>query len=208
MLHEWEADDEARAAAMEYLLDAGDLLSEGRRRFRWYEQPGGIDSSKPRDRGLSPFSGRFNAVAPPMRFEVGETDDGTPALVGRVRLDRLREGPPHAAHGGVIAGLFDEVLGAGQRLTGRMGGVTGRLTLRYRRPTPLDEDLVFRSWVHQDRTRRLVMRADCTVASAVTAQAEAVFIRVDFAGMERFMRERPQGAPTNAAPPPVCGDRS
>ncbi len=207
-LHVWEADDEARVAAMEHLVGAGDLLTGGRRRPRWYEQPGGLDSPKARNRDLSPFSGRLNAMAPPMRFEIDETDDGAPALVGRVRLDRLREGPPHAVHGGVIAGLFDEILGAGQRLTGRMGGVTGRLTVRYRRPTPLDEDLVFRSWVHHDRGRRLVMRADCRLASTVTAQAEAVFVRVDFAGMERAMQQRPRGAPSDAAPPPVSGGRS
>jgi len=187
-LHEWDADDEARAAAMEHLREVGGLLTTGKRRLRWYEQPDTSRPPKVRSRDFSPFSGGLNAIAPPMMLEPGETDGGAPALIGRVRLDRLREGPPRTVHGGVMAGLFDEILGAGQRLTGRIGGVTGRLTVRYRKPTPLDQDLVFRSWVHDDRKRRLVMRADCRVGSTLTAEADAVFLRVNFAKMELAMR--------------------
>jgi len=200
-LHEWDTDEHARTVAMEHLREAGELLAAGQRRLRWYEQPPGSPSPKVRNRDLSPFSGGVNAIAPPMTFESGETDDGAPALIGRVRLDRLREGPPHTAHGGVVAGLFDEILGAGQRLAGGFGGVTGRLTVRYRKPTPLGQDLVFRSWVHDNRKRRLVMRADCRAGSTLTAQADAVFVRVDFAKMESDMRK-----PAEVTPPAVSVD--
>jgi len=207
-LHEFEADPESRASALDNLKQAQAHLSTGRRRLRWYEESGGFDTAKTRSRDLSPFSGELNAMAPPMRFTSGENDRGEPVLVGRVKLDRLREGPPHTVHGGVVAGLFDEILGAGQRLSGRMGGVTGRLVVRYRKPTPLSEDLEFRAWIHDDRTRRLVMKADCRVGSAITAEAEAVFIRVDFAGMERAMRERSAGEGSANAPRPVIDGRS
>ena len=60
-----------------------------------------------------------------------------------------------------MAGLFDELMGAAQSLTGRPGGVTGRLTIRYRDLTPLDTDLVFRCWVERDRGMRVDMRAEC-----------------------------------------------
>ncbi len=187
-LHRTQPDDAALEAAMDHLTKAGELIGSGAPRLRWYEQLE-ADSITTRNRDLSPFSGRLNAIAPPMTFETGESDAGGPALLGRVRIDRLREGPPHTVHGGVVAGLFDEILGAGQRLTGRLGGVTGRLTVRYRKPTPLDQDLTFRSWVHEDRSRRLVMRGDCKAAGVLTAEAQAVFIRVDFEAMERSMRE-------------------
>jgi len=202
LLHEFEADPDSRASAFDDLRKAGKALTGGQRRLRWYEQTGGTDSGKTRNRDLSPFSGELNAIAPPMRFTTGENDHGEPALVGRVNLGRLREGPPHTVHGGVVAGLFDEILGAGQRLAGGMGGVTGRLVVRYRRPTPLSDDLEFRAWVHDERSRRLVMRADCRVGSAVTAEAEAVFIRVDFAGMEQKMRDRVAGEASPTAPRP------
>ena len=104
----------------------------------------------------------------------------------RVRLpykDTLSRGD-ELVHGGVIAGLFDEILAAGQGLTGERPGVTGRLVVRYRRITPIDTDLVFRSWVERDRGLRLDMRAECVVAATLdddqptrTADAEAFFVR-------------------------------
>ena len=90
-----------------------------------------------------------------------------------------REGPPANVHGGIIAGLFDEVMGAATRLSGRAGAVTGRLTVRYRSGTPLDEDLEFRAWIGDERTRRVIIKADCRAvgSESVTAEAEAVFVR-------------------------------
>ncbi len=187
-LHEFEADPDTRMEVLRQLRQARAALETGSRRLRWYEQPGGVDSVKTRNRDLSPFSGSLNAMAPPMRLLLGSNDRGEPAMIGRVSLDRLREGPPHTVHGGVVAGLFDEILGAGQRLSERPGGVTGRLTVRYRKPTPLGRDLEFRAWVHDERSRTLVMRADCRVGSSVSAEAEAMFVRVDFTDMERAMR--------------------
>ncbi len=188
-LHRFEADPDTREEVLLQLRQARAALETGGiRRLRWYEQPGALDSVKTRNRDLSPFSGSLNAMAPPMRLSLGSNDSGEPAMIGRVCLDRLREGPPHTVHGGVVAGLFDEILGAGQRLSERSGGVTGRLTVRYRKPTPLGRDLEFRAWVHDERSRTLVMRADCRVGSSVSAEAEAMFVRVDFTDMERAMR--------------------
>jgi uncharacterized protein (TIGR00369 family) len=54
------------------------------------------------------------------------------------------EGPPGAAHGGIVAAYLDEVLaGAVVSHTGRMY-VTGELTVRYVRPTPLERPLLGR----------------------------------------------------------------
>ncbi|MEQ8840022.1 MAG: hotdog fold domain-containing protein [Acidimicrobiales bacterium] len=132
-----------------------------------------------RGREHSTFSGSQNPIAPPMRIRTGELADGRPALFGAVQIDWLREGPPRAVHGGVLAGLFDELLGGAQRLNGGAAGMTGRLTVRYRRPTPLDENLELRAWIHDERRRRVTVRGECVVhgTDAVTAEAEAVFLR-------------------------------
>lgn len=181
-LHETHADDERRAAAHDLLRHANEQLAVGERRLRWYEQGDDNIGTPARNRELSGWSGVVNAIAPPMRLEVGEVD-GEPAMLGHVRISRLREGPPNSVHGGVVAGLFDEVMGAASRLGGRDGGVTGRLTVRYRALTPLDTDLVFRSWVHDDRPTRVVIRADVILADGDpasptrTASAEAFFVR-------------------------------
>lgn len=192
ILHSAGVDGARRRTALAHLEAARDLLRDGEPRLRWYEDEAGSADTRARNRELSAFSGSLNAVAPPMRVRTDTRPDGTAALVGAVRLDRLREGPPRSVHGGVLAGLFDELLGAGSRLSGGPGGVTGRLTVRYRRPTPLDVDLELWAWIHDERSRRIVVRGECRApdggsgGEVVTAEAEAVFLRVDFAAMHRL----------------------
>ncbi|MEM9520873.1 MAG: hotdog fold domain-containing protein [Actinomycetota bacterium] len=184
-LHTTAADVGRREHAAELLAQANELLSIGERRVRWHEI---VDGRRARSRDLSPWSGAVNAAAPPMFIEPGERN-GEPCMLGRVRLSRLREGPALGVHGGVVAGLFDEILAAGQSLAGSPAGVTGRLIVRYRQITPIDTDLVFRSWVVRDRGLRLDMRAECGPAAGLeheqaddgtferTADAEAFFVR-------------------------------
>lgn len=211
-VHNGEVDAERRGAARDHLRLALDLLSGGAPRQRWYEVDAEAGpSTRARNRELSTFSGSLNPLAPPMRIEAGKLADGRAALIGSVRLDRLREGPPHAVHGGVIAGLFDEILGGGQRLGGGPPGMTGRLTVRYRLPTPLETDLEFRVWIHDERARHVVVRGECVIprsadaAEAVTAEAEAIFMRVDFADLDRRMRVGVDGAPPAPARRPENG---
>jgi acyl-coenzyme A thioesterase PaaI-like protein len=209
-VHAGEVDGAQRAAALEHLYAALELLSDGEPRRRWYEVAvDQRDETRALNRELSAYSGSLNSIAPPMRIRTDRLPDGRPALIGEVRLDRLREGPPHSAHGGVLAGLFDELLGGGQRLDGGPPGMTGRLTVRYRRPTPLDADLELRAWIHDERRRRVVVRGECVVvddpaaaADTVTAEAEAIFLRVDFPRLADMMRRRAAGETPDAAPPP------
>ena len=71
--------------------------------------------------------------APPCTFEV--LPDRT--LRGEVTLHEGYNGPPwNLAHGGVIAAIFDELLGVGS-IAAAGGGFTGRLTVNYRKPTPI-----------------------------------------------------------------------
>ena len=208
-VHAAQVDVASRTAALGHLDAALGLLSGGEPRRRRYEVSADRrNETRARDRELSTYSGSLNPIAPPIRIRSGVLADGRPALIGEVRLDRLREGPPHSVHGGVLAGLFDELLGGAQRLNGGPPGMTGRLTVRYRRPTPLDAELEFRAWIHDERTRRVVVRGECVVvadsagaADTVTAEAEAVFLRVDFTRFDDMMRARADGETPAPAPP-------
>ena len=102
-----------------------------------------------------------------------------PLVEGRVRLGRAYEGPPHGVHGGVLAGLFDDMLGAAQRLSGTRG-VTARLTVRYRALTPVESDLVLRAEAGEPNGRRVTCTATCHAGDTLTAEAEALFVAVDF----------------------------
>ena len=54
------------------------------------------------------------------------------------------EGPPGAAHGGIVAAYLDEILaGAAVNHTGQIH-VTGELSVRYVKPTPVDRPLLGR----------------------------------------------------------------
>ena len=146
-------------------------------RLRWYE--GGDLSDNYSKHAL--YHGDANAVAVPMDISFQPVANGEDGVVGMVTVPRIYEGPPRSVHGGYLSGLFDDVLGGVLRVAGGPGGVTGRLTVRYRAMTPLDTPLRFEAWPIDVRTRRLVARATCHAAGKLTAEAEALFIRVDLA---------------------------
>jgi acyl-CoA thioesterase FadM len=66
--------------------------------------------------------------------------------------------------------------------------MTGKLEVSYRRVTPIETDLVFEGWIEEDRSRAMVARATCSAGGEVTAEARALFVRVDFGAVAR--RER------------------
>ena len=163
---------------------AADLhgLLEGPRRARWYDDDASDVSSDNRRAylDLSPVRGELNAIAPPLRVErVFERDDGSQALQATATLGAAYEGPPRGVHGGWVAALFDDLLGQAQLFAGSPG-VTATLSVRYRNITPLDEALRLTAWIHEDRGRRVTARATCHAGDTLTADAEAIFLRVDF----------------------------
>lgn len=65
------------------------------------------------------------------------------------------EGPPKGAHGGIVAAYLDEVLaGAALDHTGH-AYVTGELSVRYIRPTPLNRPLLGRGRAVREATKYL-----------------------------------------------------
>ena len=89
----------------------------------------------------SPIIGMINPIAPPVLVRVVDgADGGYREIEAVVNFDYPYEGPPTCVHGGVIAETFDEVLGAANMVAGNPA-MTGTLTVRYRKPTPLHTDL-------------------------------------------------------------------
>jgi acyl-coenzyme A thioesterase PaaI-like protein len=169
---------------------------EGPRRPRWYDAGDHAMAFGPASRDAyrdqSPIRGRLNPVAPPLRVEAAERDDGAPAVRGRVRMGLAYEGPPHGVHGGWVAALFDDLLGAAQGAA-EAACVTARLTVRYRHVTPIEEDLRLEAWIDRDDGRRIIAKATCHAGDTLTADAEGLFIRVDFNEIQDRMRRRRAG---------------
>jgi acyl-coenzyme A thioesterase PaaI-like protein len=203
-----ELADELRAiheALATRSFEAGDLAAatasareirrrlEGPPRPRWYEGFEGVDHLSAEARAAyldqSPIRGRLNPVAPPLVVEPAEGPDGRRGIRARTRLSAVYEGPPHGVHGGWVAALFDDVLGSVLGLS-REPGMTAKLTIRYRHVTPVDEELAFEAWIHEERDQRLVARATCHAGETLTAEAEGVFVRVDFGEVQQRMQQR------------------
>ncbi|MCZ6782583.1 MAG: PaaI family thioesterase [Proteobacteria bacterium] len=186
-----DLDTDALCAATERARELRRELA-GPVRERWYEGGGPMPKLASHRRAYldqSPTRGRLNPVAPPISIRRVDDPERGPAIEGRARLGRAYEGPPHGVHGGWVAALFDEVLGSTQGFT-ESAGMTGKLTVRYRHVTPLEEELRFLAWIHLKSGRRVVARATCHAGDTLTAEAEGLFLPVDFSEVEEQMRGR------------------
>jgi acyl-coenzyme A thioesterase PaaI-like protein len=125
----------------------------------------------------SPLIGIANPLAPPTRLAVIGN-----RVEGRATFGVAYEGPPGYVHGGYLAAAFDEVLGMAQSLTGNPG-MTGTLSIRYRRPTPLLTELVFEAFVDRVEGRKIFTHGTLSAEGVLTAEADGLFIAV---GQERF----------------------
>lgn len=133
----------------------------------------------------SPVMGMANPIAPRSTIE----SVGRDQVVMGVRFGSAYEGPPGSVHGGMIAAAFDEVLGMTQSLTGQPG-MTGTLSIKYRRPTPLHRQLRFVGTLERVDGRKILTSGRCFDGDTLTAQAEGLFVRVDFQRIAEMMTTR------------------
>ncbi len=133
---------------------------------------------------LSPLMGRANPLAPPIHLRV-EGD----VVRGTVGFGWAYQGPPGHLHGGFVAAMFDEALGLAQSMTGNPG-MTGTLTVRYRRPTPLNTELRIEAMVKRIEGRKIFTEARLYAGDTLTAEAEAIFISIDITSLQKLVRVR------------------
>ena len=120
----------------------------------------------------SPVVGMGNPVAPPVRFTVAGG-----AVHGLARFGAQYCGPPNHVHGGVVAAVMDELLGA-VNVVNDLGAMTGTLTIRYRRPTPLFEEIRMEGHTGEAEGRKVFARGKMWHGDELLAEAEGIFIRV------------------------------
>lgn len=125
-----------------------------------------------------------NPIAPPLTV-VADAD----GVFAEFELSATYEGPPNLVHGGVSALILDQLLGEAAAAAGKPG-MTGTLTVRYRRATPLG---ALRGEAHVDRVDGIKTYVVGHIADAegVCVEAEGVFIlprwaRADRAAPKKF----------------------
>lgn len=136
----------------------------------------------------SPVIGLANPVAPPVFVEMVEG-----GLDGRVFFDWQYEGPPGCVHGGVIALVFDELLGAAN-IASNSPGMTGTLTIRYRKPTPIRTELRAIARFQGREGRKIRTTGALYDGDELTAEAEGIFIELS---VDRFFARMDQQANQN-----------
>ncbi|MGE5594640.1 MAG: PaaI family thioesterase [Hyphomicrobiales bacterium] len=177
-------EDELNAAAEAAERFAASLEAGPQGRAHWGYAESSISGNPSAFLDNSPVIGLGNPVAPPLKMTVVEG-----GVEGRVTFGIQYEGPPGHVHGGFVAAAFDDVLGMVQSTTGNPG-MTGTLTVRYRRPTPLYREVCFRGRLVRVEGRKIFTEGKLFDGDTLCAEAEAVFISVGRERFEKMAEER------------------
>jgi acyl-coenzyme A thioesterase PaaI-like protein len=124
--------------------------------------------------GDRPVAGPANPTA--VRCEPRWDDDGV--AHADVWFGPAFEAAPGRVHGGMVAAVFDDILGMAMARV-RSPGFTGRLTVHYRAPVPMNQRIEFRAWGEEPNGRKLVVHSEARLDGRLLAEAEALFILVD-----------------------------
>ena len=119
----------------------------------------------------NPAMGSRNPAAPPLHPLVHPDNTVTAELVLGIEY----QGPPGCVHGGIVALLFDEMLGLANAAGGTVG-MTADLRLTYKSPTPLDTPLRFTAKQNRTEGRKIYSSASLYAGETLTATAEGLFI--------------------------------
>ena len=95
---------------------------------------------------------------------------------GRVSFNWSYEGPPQHTHGGWVAAVFDHFMGMAHMRCGKPG-ITGGLTIKYLKPTPLEKVIDLSATAEPIDARKTRVSASMICEGVTTATAEATFIQ-------------------------------
>ena len=131
---------------------------------------------------LVSVGGRSHPCSPELRWQ-----EASNRITGTVKFSQAFEGPPGHVHGGWVAGVLDHLMGMTHVRTGHPG-MTGGLSVRYLKPTPLNQVIEVSAQATELDDKRTQVKAEMRFGATTTATAEAIFVRVD---REKFGFETP-----------------
>jgi len=123
----------------------------------------------------SPLVGLANPVAPPLRLD---PNPETRIVRGSVTFGNAYEGAPGCVHGGHVAAAFDEALGMACIFSDNPG-MTGEITIRYRKPTPTKTPLRIEARLDGTERRKIFTSGEIYAGDLLTAEATGIFISID-----------------------------
>lgn len=119
-----------------------------------------------------------------LRLEFYAMDDGT--CFTEVNPGNIFSGFPGMCHGGIASTVLDELAFWTVFNEYRRFGVTGRLALKYKRPTPVNQPLIASAKVVAKRGRLVTVESSLRLKSGEieTVSGEVVYCIVDRDGWE------------------------
>ena len=179
-----DIDPELAAALTEKIEGLAAELSQAQ------QVTGLVDMAKRGQRGtiddvmgeLVSVGGRSHPCSPELRWQ-----EASNRITGTVKFSQAFEGPPGHVHGGWVAGVLDHLMGMTHVRTGHPG-MTGGLSVRYLKPTPLNQRIGVSAQATELDDKRTEVKAEMRFGETTTAKAEAIFVRVD---REKFGFETP-----------------
>jgi acyl-coenzyme A thioesterase PaaI-like protein len=131
----------------------------------------------------SPLVGLANPMAPPLRLD---PNPDTKQVRGSVTFGNAYEGAPGCAHGGHVAAVFDEALGMACIFSG-VPGMTGEITVSYRRPTPIHLPLRIEARFDRMEGRKIHTSGELYSEDVLLAKSTGLFISIK---REKFLELR------------------
>ena len=98
-------------------------------------------------------------------------------VVSRVSLGAAFEGAPGRAHGGIVAAIFDDTMGAILSVR-RTPAFTAWLRVEYHHPTPMGVELEFRARLDSEDGRKLFISAEAIHDDVRFASATGLFVAI------------------------------
>ncbi len=103
---------------------------------------------------------------------------GDGRLTGRAWFGPGAQGPPGHAHGGAVAAVLDEAMGAAAWVAGHIA-VAARLDTNFQRMLPLGTDATLEGWVEREEGRKIWTAGRLLDAAGVPfASAQGLFIEL------------------------------
>ncbi len=118
-----------------------------------------------------------------------EAHEESKRIVGRFRMPAEYQGGAGFVHGGIIALLLDEAMGKVNRFS-EVRAVTAELTVEYRRPVPVEADIVVEAFSVQRNGRTLLHEGEIRdAAGRVLAKGRGRFVAVDAESFRKKIEE-------------------
>lgn len=172
----------ATDAPEEELLSIAEQVRESARRFasqpEMTDLPGVAEGSLAGGMEMfmdrSPILGLANPLAPPLQLTPDHDDQ---VVRGNVTFGNAYEGAPGCVHGGYVSAVFDEALGMACVFSGGPG-MTGELTIRYRKPTPTHVPLRIEARLDDVQGRKIYASGELWAGELMVAESSGIFITI------------------------------